>query len=45
MWLLLAVLMAALAMLVIVYIQGGVETAYPPPQPGSWIQVTGIAAG
>lgn len=34
---LLAVGMAGLAMLVLLYIQGGTNHAFPPPEPAGWL--------
>jgi len=46
MWVLLAVLVAALTMLLFVYFQGGLETAFPPPEPSGWMPGTvGTIAG
>ncbi len=39
-WILLAVLVAALTMLLFVYFQGGLEHAFPAPQPSGWMQGT-----
>lgn len=36
-WILLAVMMAALAMLVLLYFQGGTSHAFPPPEPAGWL--------
>jgi hypothetical protein len=45
MWVLLAVLVAALAMVLFVYFQGGLEHAFPAPERSGWMQGTMGMAG